>query len=82
MSSTNPPTHELDFEGRMQRRAERRASPEFKARLEAIKRRRRLQEIWREILADEDRRRLPHMAQIAVTPRVRGCRRAAEKAEF
>jgi hypothetical protein len=34
------------FEERMKHRAERRARPEFKARLEAIARRRRYREIW------------------------------------
>jgi hypothetical protein len=42
------------FEERMAHRAARRASPEFKLRIEAIKRRRRLREIWSAIIPQKE----------------------------
>ena len=72
----------LDFDERMKRRAARRSTPEFKARVEAIQRRRRYRDIWSAILHDDALHALPHHIQIAVAPRVRGCGRAARKAGF
>jgi hypothetical protein len=43
----------LSFEERMERRRIRRESPEYKERVDAIKRRRRHQEIWRAIREHE-----------------------------
>lgn len=41
----------LDFDARMAARAKRRSRPEYLERIEAIKRRRRLKEIWAAIHA-------------------------------
>jgi hypothetical protein len=66
----------------MARREARRASPQYKARIEAIARRARYREIWAEILAGEQRRELPFWVQIRIAPRIRGCGHAAKKAGF
>lgn len=70
------------YEARMARREARRATPEYKARIEAIARRARYREIWSEILADRERSQLPFWVQIRIAPRIRGCGHAARKAGF
>lgn len=70
------------YEARMARREARRATPEYKSRIEAIARRRRYREIWSAILADAAVRHLPPWIQARITPRVRGCGHAARKAGF
>jgi hypothetical protein len=52
------------FEDRMKRRAERRARPEFKARLEAIARHRRHREIWRAIRSSASPTFVPFVVKI------------------
>lgn len=73
---------EESYQKRMERRAARRSSPEYLARVEALGRRARYREIWSEILAEEQRRQLPFWVQIRIAPRIRGCGNAAKKAGF